>query len=804
MFNRLLWLLGLTFVAVIARADTNAFVSLLRAAANDADPDIRAQALRSIGNQEERAEYAVPEILAALDDRDPSVRYEAAVALGRVKPSSSAAVERLAKAVSDNSSAVREAAIGALTNLGTSAKAAEPVLLQVIKQRDQYGQEEALRALAAVAEHWSHELDPALPLLLPIAQDDRNEVLRTSALRCLEKTDPNDAQRKVVRRVLLDAVRSPSAQVRVAALDAMATALSSMEDGQALLKGQLHGLMRDPDADVRLALIRFTAIVGLDGSEESRDLLDQATKDPYAQVRLEAMTVLKSASDEYVEMVLPSLKDPSSQVRSATLDTLGIMGKDSPFICQEASHLVADRNEDVRASSVKILGSCKRGPESVIEALLKSSMDSSGMVRKQAMESVGTLAAAARDHGAAPAGFANSSLLRGRAGQMSSTSTAVVLTALKDPESAVRSAAADTLLQLAPFEDDAIEKIAAAADGEYVEVRVASLRALATFGRQAGSTTPMLIRRLQGAGGLSDEDAQIRGAAAETLGFVGGNQGTLLIPAFRKMLQEYGDTGANVRAIRALGRMGSDATAAIPELIFHLTEGAWEEKEAALITLGFLGQPALNAVDGAVARQHEVDIERANTRDKNRLMAIMTTSVPSDASDRLKDLQASGTVTLIGRDGQREEVTLNPKSVLIAVATWCPHSRALMEFLASEDIKRMTPGWNLNFVFDDEFPYLEKVLAEQVAEGKMTPSERAEKLEYLRARAGGLKVFDPDVLAHVPGRVLFVASDSPQVGSEGFPAFFSVAKSKFKSGGANHWSEEVLGIPEWRVSQVDW
>jgi hypothetical protein len=61
-------------------------------------------------------------------------------------------------------------------------------------------------------------------------------------------------------------------------------------------------------------------------------------------------------------------------------------------------------------------------------------------------------------------------------------------------------------------------------------------------------------------------------------------------PATRRKLREYGDSGSNLLAIRALGRMGSDATAAVPELIERLTEGVWAEKEAALITLGLLGQ----------------------------------------------------------------------------------------------------------------------------------------------------------------------------------------------------------------------
>src|SRR5580704_7072167 len=92
MHCRLLWLITFVLATAVARADTNEMLSLLRNAARDADPGIRAQAIRSIGNLGAKAEPAVPDLIASLDDKDPLVRYEAASSLGDVKSSSLAAI----------------------------------------------------------------------------------------------------------------------------------------------------------------------------------------------------------------------------------------------------------------------------------------------------------------------------------------------------------------------------------------------------------------------------------------------------------------------------------------------------------------------------------------------------------------------------------------------------------------------------------------------------------------------------------------------------------------------------------------
>ncbi|MFP4054103.1 MAG: HEAT repeat domain-containing protein [Phycisphaerae bacterium] len=96
----------------LAEIGTPSAARFLRKAADDADPQVRAQVARGLG----RAAVPVPseELDRLLEDPQVSVRAAAAGALGHVTGSPEAIASRLSRALSDPSAEVRKAAVNAL------------------------------------------------------------------------------------------------------------------------------------------------------------------------------------------------------------------------------------------------------------------------------------------------------------------------------------------------------------------------------------------------------------------------------------------------------------------------------------------------------------------------------------------------------------------------------------------------------------------------------------------------------------------------------------------------------------------
>jgi len=160
------------------------------------------------------------------------------------------------------------------------------------------------------------------------------------------------------------------------------------------------------------------------------------------------------------------------------------------------------------------------------------------------------------------------------------------------------------------------------------------------------------------------------------------------------------DKGTKLAAIRALGRSGEAGIPAIPDLLAVLKDGDPEELRAALEALSMFGEPATDAVQKAVAEHVAKLAKSPKPEEAKNAVALMASlsavGVPTDSLEKLRALQATTSVTLSTQNGKQEKIQLAPKNVLIAVATWCPHSRALIDFLASEDVRRMTKGWTLD------------------------------------------------------------------------------------------------------------
>lgn len=78
-----------------------AAIPALKTALADANPQVRRQAARALGQMGPEADTAVPALTAAVQDTSPEVREAAVQALGKIGPAAAPAIPELIKALGD-------------------------------------------------------------------------------------------------------------------------------------------------------------------------------------------------------------------------------------------------------------------------------------------------------------------------------------------------------------------------------------------------------------------------------------------------------------------------------------------------------------------------------------------------------------------------------------------------------------------------------------------------------------------------------------------------------------------------------
>ena len=123
----------------------------LTEALTSAEPEVRKEAVRSLGKLQERApldaDHVIPPLLDALADHDPGVRTVAATYLGIIHQHGEDVVPALAEMLKDASPEVRGAAATALGSFGAAAAPALPALRRAAGDKDENVAREAGLAL---------------------------------------------------------------------------------------------------------------------------------------------------------------------------------------------------------------------------------------------------------------------------------------------------------------------------------------------------------------------------------------------------------------------------------------------------------------------------------------------------------------------------------------------------------------------------------------------------------------------------------------------------------------------------------
>lgn len=228
-------------------------VAQLTADLSSPDPEARRSAAAALGRLNEHAAPAVPRLAEAMrQDGDPLVRAAAADALRKIGPASAAAVRDLAESLKDSEAGVRMSAALALGRLKGEARPAVPELIAAAGDEENdtnFGlytvtvRQAALSALGTAAAGTGD----AVPTFTAVIENPAPDHSRALAARGLGLAGESAKPAAPQLRALL---RDRNADVRVAAEEALA-ALGLPRDGPAAV-GPFDGLQLPADERKRL------------------------------------------------------------------------------------------------------------------------------------------------------------------------------------------------------------------------------------------------------------------------------------------------------------------------------------------------------------------------------------------------------------------------------------------------------------------------------------------------------------------------------------------------------------------------
>ena len=202
-------------------------------------------------------------------------------------------------------------------------------------------------------------------------------------------------------------------------------------------------------------------------------------------------------------------------------------------------------------------------------------------------------------------------------------------------------------------------------------LRIAAIRALGGFGREAAGAVPQLIRS------LGDDDPRVRWFAIEALGLIGPEARAAvpsLVQALRSRDLAYALASENSDALKdgpirliaafAQGRIGPDARAAIPDLIAALSGPDSRVRGEAARSLGRIGPEARDAVPALIRLVTRGTVAEVAERAAEALGRLGPVAIPA-VIEMLHDADAEVRATALGILGQMDAKAAVPVSELV-------------------------------------------------------------------------------------------------------------------------------------------
>lgn len=571
--------------------DVDARVELLNILVHDAEPSVRSPALRSLSRLLAPAD-GVELLIVALSDEHSDVRQAAAIALGELGRDALSAAPHLVRAIDDIDWGVKAQSMGALVRIGPEqALSALPKLGALVADDNAVllARSAAMRLLSAMG-------DPAR-----IAAPQLKQVL--------------DANHPALREMAQDTLLALGIDVRNRTPSTSRLIMSntrSSATARAPEPGEIDRLIRDlagPDIDQQERAAEALGSIGVQ-AEKSVPALARALRGE-SDVRNSAARALVSIGRPSVLALVEATRNPDREIRVIAVRSLGQIGDRADAA---AANAVAEASRsdviEVRVEAVEALGRLHGNPEVVVPALISALAQSRlqvAAIKALAQQKEEAVAAApaliALLDGASATEMreilraltnikakmtsvvprlalllnnpdddvrTGALLALNAAGPAAASVRPAIAQALDDPVSINRSYAIWTLARTYSLEERDVDDHSAAAivpqivemlDDEAWMVRHAALETLGRIGRDAlSSWSPVEVA-------LGDPHRVIRYRAADVLVQLAQSAGETQ-RAVVPLILALGDRDDEVRihVAEGLGKVGSAASSAIPEL----------------------------------------------------------------------------------------------------------------------------------------------------------------------------------------------------------------------------------------------
>jgi HEAT repeat protein len=171
---------------------------------NDTFANARVGSAMALGTFGDKAEDAVPALLAALEDQDEDVRYRAAEALGKIHPEPDMVLPSLARVMRNDTPQVRSAAAIAISRYGSDAEIILSELIETAKRdRDPLTKQTAIELLGSIGPN----AKDATGALVKFARNHSWQGVREAAAIAVCKIAPDSSEARDMVPLLIEYLR---------------------------------------------------------------------------------------------------------------------------------------------------------------------------------------------------------------------------------------------------------------------------------------------------------------------------------------------------------------------------------------------------------------------------------------------------------------------------------------------------------------------------------------------------------------------------------------------------------------------
>ncbi len=328
-------------------------------------------------------------------------------------------------------------------------------------------------------------------------------------------------------------------------------------------------------------------------SQWQADLADLDSK-----VRREAVKAIAHFGSQAVPTLTKTLKDPSWEVRTTTVDALRNMGPAARDAAPDLVKALSSRSDDPSYLWLWTVSALAAIGPAAMPALIEGLSDFRSDVRNgviKAMVEIGIppreaiqpLIEALEDSNRIVR--ANAAFALGKIGPPAKQAIPTLTKLLTDPDADVRAAASKAVGAIDPKATVAIEPLVRGLSGDWLE-RKNAIESLSKMGKAA---VPAVTEALR------DRDVKVRLSAAFVLGEI-GSEAKDAVPALIIRLKDHaelpGGIPVNQVVAEALGKIGPPARDAVRPLLDAVERGGVNMTDVVQKALTGIGPPALPAI----------------------------------------------------------------------------------------------------------------------------------------------------------------------------------------------------------------